>query len=59
MISNEALGHVLKPTEASGDYEPVGKYLAAREAGKELIKKTITNKLGEKRVVWVKKENNG
>jgi len=57
----EALNHVLRPKEVGGNgYEPISKYLVVKSEDEETIggyiKKTIVNKLGKKRVIFVKKE---
>ena len=58
METNEGLRFVHKPIVAAGGYTPVADLLAVEGEVKSgrYIKKTITNKLGKKRTVFVRPE---
>ena len=53
---NRALEMVHKPIESQGGYTPISRYIKDEgEVGNGYIKKTIVNKLGEKKTIFVKK----
>lgn len=59
---NEALNNVLRPKEVGGNgYEPISKYLVVKSDDEEksggFIKKTIVNKLGQKKTIFIKKDD--
>ena len=58
MDNNEALRQVHKPIESTGGYTPIEKYFVKESVeGSSFIKKTIVNKLGQKRIIFVKKKD--